>query len=205
MQLCFVHDPIQRSWHWLNLERVPSMTRPVSTIGGQGLILFKSTGGLIQLWASGMVLPNTFQAVLAGGDFEAANGGAASYEPTLEVFNSKSNKWTVMGSMPVEFAVRVTTVLKRKVGSSTLPNDWKGIIDALVKLNNDNAIRSILRNERNKRLFDKESRNILVYNQNAAATRNAKLIGALQKFVGPDVKAFLSHVKPALLSAVEAL
>ncbi|GJZ49364.1 hypothetical protein Tco_0603554 [Tanacetum coccineum] len=140
----------------------------------------------------------------------------------------------------------------RKVGSSTLPNDWKGIIDALVKLNNDNAIRSILRNERNKRLFDKESRNvetitrliikyvklklislkvkqsvqvrkvareleiccgwylqmttlILVYNQNAAATRNAKLIGALQKFVGPDVKAFLSHVKPALLSAVEAL
>ncbi|GKD69312.1 phospholipase-like protein [Tanacetum coccineum] len=49
------------------------------------------------------------------------------------------------------------------------------------------------------------SAKILVYNQNAAATRNAKHIGALQKFVGPDVKAFLSHVKPALLSAVEAL
>ncbi|GKA86075.1 F-box/kelch-repeat protein-like protein, partial [Tanacetum coccineum] len=45
-QLCFVHDPIQRSWHLLNLEHVPSMTRPVSTIGGQGLILFKSTGGV---------------------------------------------------------------------------------------------------------------------------------------------------------------
>ncbi|GJV46960.1 hypothetical protein Tco_1437172 [Tanacetum coccineum] len=44
-----------------------------------------------------------------------------------------------------------------------------------------------------------------VYTQNAAATKNAKLIGALPKFVGPDVKAFLSHVKPALLSAVEAL
>ncbi|GJV74320.1 hypothetical protein Tco_1494315 [Tanacetum coccineum] len=53
-----------------------------------------------------------------------------------------------------------TTVLKRKVGSSTLPNDWKGIIDALEKLNNDNAIRSILKNKRNKRLFDKESRNV---------------------------------------------
>ncbi|XP_057463028.1 protein MOR1-like isoform X2 [Actinidia eriantha] len=40
----------------------------------------------------------------------------------------------------------------------------------------------------------------------AAATRNAtiKLIGALHKFVGPDIKAFLSDVKPALLSAVEA-
>ncbi|KAH7857794.1 hypothetical protein Vadar_016518 [Vaccinium darrowii] len=40
----------------------------------------------------------------------------------------------------------------------------------------------------------------------AAATRNAtiKLIGALHKFVGPDIKGFLSDVKPALLSAVEA-
>ncbi|GKD20904.1 F-box domain, cyclin-like protein, partial [Tanacetum coccineum] len=45
-QLCFIHDPIQRSWHLLNLEHVPSVTRPVSTIGGQGLILFKSTGGV---------------------------------------------------------------------------------------------------------------------------------------------------------------
>ncbi|KAL0442796.1 UNVERIFIED_CONTAM: protein MOR1 [Sesamum latifolium] len=40
----------------------------------------------------------------------------------------------------------------------------------------------------------------------AAATRNAtiKLIGVLHKFVGPDIKAFLSDVKPALLSALEA-
>ncbi|KAI3741132.1 hypothetical protein L1987_58799 [Smallanthus sonchifolius] len=40
----------------------------------------------------------------------------------------------------------------------------------------------------------------------AAATRNAtiKLIGALHKYVGPDIKGFLSDVKPALLSAVEA-
>ncbi|XP_022036003.1 protein MOR1 [Helianthus annuus] len=40
----------------------------------------------------------------------------------------------------------------------------------------------------------------------AAATRNAtiKLIGALHKYVGPDIKAFLSDVKPALLSAVDA-
>ncbi|KAJ0833984.1 putative kelch-type beta propeller [Helianthus annuus] len=39
---------------------------------------------------------------------EAASSGAASYEPTLETFDSKSNKWTVIGSMPVEFAVRLT-------------------------------------------------------------------------------------------------
>ncbi|KAL3522236.1 hypothetical protein ACH5RR_015070, partial [Cinchona calisaya] len=39
----------------------------------------------------------------------------------------------------------------------------------------------------------------------AAATRNAtiKMIGALHKFVGPDIKAFLSDVKPALLSALD--
>ncbi|PWA88987.1 protein MOR1 [Artemisia annua] len=39
----------------------------------------------------------------------------------------------------------------------------------------------------------------------AVATRNAtiKLIGVLHKFVGPNIKAFLSDVKPALLSALE--
>lgn len=40
----------------------------------------------------------------------------------------------------------------------------------------------------------------------AAATRNAtiKLIGVLHKFIGPDIKGFLSDVKPALLSALDA-
>ncbi|XP_024016718.1 protein MOR1 isoform X2 [Eutrema salsugineum] len=39
----------------------------------------------------------------------------------------------------------------------------------------------------------------------AAATRNAtiKLLGALHKFVGPDIKGFLNDVKPALLSALD--
>ncbi|XP_030501209.2 protein MOR1 [Cannabis sativa] len=39
----------------------------------------------------------------------------------------------------------------------------------------------------------------------AAATRNAsvKLLGVLHKFVGPDIKGFLSDVKPALLSALD--
>ncbi|CAH8264836.1 unnamed protein product [Arabidopsis lyrata] len=38
-----------------------------------------------------------------------------------------------------------------------------------------------------------------------AATRNAtiKLLGALHKFVGPDIKGFLNDVKPALLSALD--
>ncbi|WJX14083.1 Protein MICROTUBULE ORGANIZATION 1, variant 2 [Trifolium repens] len=39
----------------------------------------------------------------------------------------------------------------------------------------------------------------------AAATRNAsiKLLGVLHKFVGPDIKGFLTDVKPALLSALD--
>ncbi|KAH9313886.1 hypothetical protein KI387_022513, partial [Taxus chinensis] len=40
----------------------------------------------------------------------------------------------------------------------------------------------------------------------AAATRNSttKLIGILHKFVGPDIKGFLSDVKPALQTAIDA-
>nr|GEX99911.1 hypothetical protein [Tanacetum cinerariifolium] len=132
-QLCFVHDPVQRSWHLLYLEHVPNLTRPLLIIGGQGLILFKSTGGVpIRLsvcnpftsqfsYLSHLQKPranpavgvaesctNQFKLYVAGGMFEAATGGAASYESTLEMFDSKSNKWTVMGPMPVEFTVRLT-------------------------------------------------------------------------------------------------
>lgn len=40
----------------------------------------------------------------------------------------------------------------------------------------------------------------------AAATRNAtiKVLGALHKFIGPDIKGFLTDVKPALLSVLDA-
>lgn len=40
----------------------------------------------------------------------------------------------------------------------------------------------------------------------AAATRNAtiKVLGALHKFIGPDIKGFLTDVKPALLSALDS-
>ncbi|KAJ7970482.1 protein MOR1 [Quillaja saponaria] len=40
----------------------------------------------------------------------------------------------------------------------------------------------------------------------AAATRNAsiKLLGVVHRFVGPDIKGFLTDVKPALLSALDA-
>lgn len=132
-QLCFVHNPSERTWHLLNLEHVPSMIKPVSVIGGQGLIVFKSSGGVpIRLSvcnpftgqfnylpplrkprtnpAVGVIefCPNQFKIYVAGGMSEAANGGAASYEPTLEMFDTRTKKWTFIGSMPIEFAVRLT-------------------------------------------------------------------------------------------------
>ncbi|PWA63932.1 F-box domain, cyclin-like protein [Artemisia annua] len=107
--------------------------RPLSTIGGQGLVVFKSTGGgpirlsvcnpftgqfghLPHLQkprtnpAVGVIegCTNQFKLYVARGMSEAASGDAASYKPTLEMFDIKRNKWTVMGSMPVEFAVRLT-------------------------------------------------------------------------------------------------
>nr|GEU97573.1 hypothetical protein [Tanacetum cinerariifolium] len=112
----------------LNSIDIESLGKPLLIIGGQGLILFKSTGGVpIRLsvcnpftsqfsYLSHLQKPranpavgvaesctNQFKLYVAGGMFEAATGGAASYESTLEMFDSKSNKWTVMGPMPVEF------------------------------------------------------------------------------------------------------
>ncbi|XP_071710092.1 F-box only protein 6-like [Rutidosis leptorrhynchoides] len=135
VNICFVHNPIEKTWHLLNLARVPSMTRPVSTIGGHGLIVLKSIGGLpIRLSicnpftgefrhlpnlkkprtnpAVGVIERfsdnNRFNVYVAGGMCEAASGGATSYEPTIEMFDSRSNEWTIVGSMPLEFAVRLT-------------------------------------------------------------------------------------------------
>ncbi|GJW94256.1 hypothetical protein Tco_0173928 [Tanacetum coccineum] len=100
------------------------MTRPVSTIGGQGYILFKSTGGVPIRFSvcnpfTGQFghLPhlqksrtnpavgiredftNHFKLYVAGGMSEAANGGVASYKPTLEVDGH---------GVHAEFAVRPT-------------------------------------------------------------------------------------------------
>ncbi|GJR17204.1 carbonic anhydrase 2-like protein [Tanacetum coccineum] len=91
------------------------MTRPVSTIGGQGLILFKSTGGVpirlsvcnpftgqfghlphMQKSRTNLAVgvrddfTNHFKLYVAGGMSEAANGGAASYRRNRSV-NLKVN------------------------------------------------------------------------------------------------------------------
>ncbi|KAJ7951878.1 F-box domain containing protein [Quillaja saponaria] len=49
-----------------------------------------------------------FRVYVAGGMSEAACGGAATYEPTLEMYDSQHDTWKVVGLMPMEFAVRLT-------------------------------------------------------------------------------------------------
>lgn len=132
---CYTNNPITNSWHELSLEFLPVPVRPVSAIGS--LLLLKVThSGALQLAISNpftrqfryLPLLNTsrtnpavgvvvldqdvqfpcFRVYVAGGMSEAAQGGGATYEPTTEMYDSQLDKWQIVGSMPVEFAVRLT-------------------------------------------------------------------------------------------------
>lgn len=48
-----------------------------------------------------------FRIYVAGGMSEAKHGGA-TYEPTVEIYESCIDTWKIVGSMPVEFSVRLT-------------------------------------------------------------------------------------------------
>ncbi|KAL6134362.1 hypothetical protein ACLB2K_066594 [Fragaria x ananassa] len=48
-----------------------------------------------------------FKVYVAGGMSEAPRGGA-TYEPTLEMYDPQLNAWRIVGTMPMEFAVRLT-------------------------------------------------------------------------------------------------
>ncbi|OIT22397.1 protein unusual floral organs [Nicotiana attenuata] len=130
---CYGHNPIDDSWHLLPLDFIPNPIRPIAAIGGL-ILLRQATTTALQLAicnpftrqfrqfpklnvtrtnpAVGVIELNSvnFKVYVAGGMSEAStiNGGGASYEPTLEVYDSVYNKWKTIGSMPMEFAVRLT-------------------------------------------------------------------------------------------------
>ncbi|GMQ08864.1 hypothetical protein CsSME_00052417 [Camellia sinensis var. sinensis] len=66
--------------------------------------------GLIELGSSPTqhVSCPYFLVYVAGGMSEAPHGAGASYEATLEMYDSRRNTWQVIGPMPMEFAVRLT-------------------------------------------------------------------------------------------------
>ncbi|KAK9282243.1 hypothetical protein L1049_005157 [Liquidambar formosana] len=133
---CYAHNPIGDSWHVLPLDFLPAPVRPIAPIGS--LLLSRPTSGTsLQLAicniftrqyrnlpmlnitrtnpAVGTVVLDQaqlgpfpfFRVYVAGGMSEVPRGGA-SYEPTVEMYDSRRDKWELIGSMPMEFAVRLT-------------------------------------------------------------------------------------------------
>jgi len=127
---CYTHNPILDNWHALSLDFLPHPVRLVNPIGS--LILVRPTNStFLQLAicnpfsrqfrqlpllniartnpAVGVLVRFPFFIVyVAGGMSEAPRGGGATYEPTLEIYDSRIDRWRIVGSMPVEFAVRLT-------------------------------------------------------------------------------------------------
>ncbi|OMP00100.1 hypothetical protein COLO4_12908 [Corchorus olitorius] len=135
-QRCYVHNPVINNWHMLSLDFLPDPIRPVASIGT--LILVRPTNctilqlalcnpftrqfrylpmlnitrtnpavGVVTL-ESGHHGPNPhFRVYVAGGMSEAPRGGA-TYEATLEMYDSVDDTWQITGFMPMEFAVRLT-------------------------------------------------------------------------------------------------
>lgn len=131
---CYAHNPIRLSWHALDLDRPSAPVRPIAAIGG--LILLKITSSTSLRLAICNPFTNQFRALpslrsartnpavgvvedsrnrfriyVAGGMSEAARGGGAAYQPTVETYDSAGGgggEWIPAGAMPVELAVRLT-------------------------------------------------------------------------------------------------
>ncbi|XP_028766325.1 F-box/kelch-repeat protein At5g15710-like [Neltuma alba] len=132
---CYAHNPVLNNWYELSLEFLPVPVRAVSPIGS--LLLLKVSHSItLQLAicnpfsrqfrylpqlnisrtnpAVGVVVLNqgvqfpSFRIYVAGGMSEATQGGGATYERTTEMYDSQLDEWRIVGSMPVEFAVRLT-------------------------------------------------------------------------------------------------
>ncbi|KAL5976951.1 hypothetical protein ACLOJK_021288 [Asimina triloba] len=133
---CYAHNLILRRWYALPLDFLPHPIRPVSPIGS--LLLCRpalACSSLQQLiicnpfsrWhrllpppnipranpAVGVISPaasggtggeGSFRVFVAGG----TSSGSASYEATLEVYESERDGWRELGRMPAEFAIRLT-------------------------------------------------------------------------------------------------
>lgn len=129
---CYAYTPTDKNWYMLPLDFTPNLIRPISAIGGLILLrlinyaslqlaicnpftrLFRLLPELIvrrKNPAVGVELESKtsdFKIYVAGGMSDSATGGGASYEPTVEMYDSSCDKWEIIGSMRMEFAVRLT-------------------------------------------------------------------------------------------------
>ncbi|KAI5653193.1 hypothetical protein M9H77_30380 [Catharanthus roseus] len=127
---CYAYKPIDKIWDMLPLDFIPKQFLPISAI--DGLILLRLTSSTSLKLAicnpftrqfkvlRGLNVTRTHPAVgvelksksdfkihVAGGMSDGPRGGA-SYEPTVEMYDSICDKWEIIGSVPIEFAVRLT-------------------------------------------------------------------------------------------------
>ncbi|XP_065867826.1 protein UNUSUAL FLORAL ORGANS-like [Euphorbia lathyris] len=128
---CYFHNPATNRWHMLSLDFISDPIRPIASVTG-GLVLIKITNSTILLLAIcnpftrqfkhlpllniartnpavGVVIlsSNQYRVYVAGGMSEAGLSGA-TYEPTVEMYDSRDATWRIVGSMPIEYAVRLT-------------------------------------------------------------------------------------------------
>lgn len=133
---CYVHNPDIDKWHVLSLDFLPDPVRPVSSIGSF-LLLRPINSTILQLIlcnpfarqfrylpllnisrtnpAVGVVVKGQaqhgpfpyFRIYVAGGMSDEPRGGA-TYESMVETYDSRHDTWQIIGSVPVEFAVRLT-------------------------------------------------------------------------------------------------
>lgn len=135
---CYALNPINNNWYVLPLDFLPDPVRPVGPLESLLLLrpsnsTFLRLGvcnpftrqykpfpmlnirrtnpavGVVHL-STLSFSRNSFlnsRVYVAGGMSEASRGGA-TYEPTLEMYDPQLDMWRIMGSMPMEFAVRLT-------------------------------------------------------------------------------------------------
>lgn len=92
------------SYKHLQLDICNPFTKQIRNLPLLHIVRANPALGLIELGPSQNIGLPHFRVYAAGG----MSGDHASYEPTLELYDSEQDAWTMMGSMPVEFAVRLT-------------------------------------------------------------------------------------------------
>uniref|UniRef100_A0A803P027 Uncharacterized protein n=1 Tax=Cannabis sativa TaxID=3483 RepID=A0A803P027_CANSA len=82
-QFCYAHNPISKNWYSIPIDFLPGVG-----VGG--------------------VKPLGFKVYVAGGMSDSPTSGCSAYESTLEMYDSHYDTWQIVGSLPMEFAVRLT-------------------------------------------------------------------------------------------------
>lgn len=137
-KLCFAHNPNLDNWHNLSLEFLPDSVKPIASVGSLLLLRSTSPvlqqliicnpftkqfqylpisnitrtnpvmGVVIQKNTTQHSQFSDFKVYVAGGMSKAPQGGT-TYESKLEMYDSRNvDSWKLVGSLPVEFAVRLT-------------------------------------------------------------------------------------------------